>query len=413
MSLKARLYLLIVCIAGLLITIYALGTINKNTILIVVLWTIIATPFEIKSIRISGDSHYTLSFAIHLSILIIYGQWVAIVVAACVTIITDLIEKRGLIKLLFNFSQFSIALFLAGTVFNLLKKSIGFFILPDDLFAFVCASALYVVANLVLVSIIVALSQNRSVYHVVKLDFKMVILYFTALVPMSMLAVLLYKEQPLAMVFIIPPLALAHNSFRNYASLKAETRKTLETLADFVDRRDHYTSEHSKRVAMYASAIAREMEIDDSDIDIIELAGRVHDLGKITISDSILLKSGPLTAEEKEVINSHPEVAYNILKSLNMYKTGSIMVREHHERYDGLGYPRRIKDKNIHLGSRIMAVADAYDAMTSDRPYRKAMTRGQAINELKTNSGTQFDPVVVEAFIKILEKGEEKKLEVS
>lgn len=402
MTWKARIYLLAVYVLGLTITIFAFSEINKNILLTILIWIIIATPFEIRPIRITTDLQHTLSFAIHLSLLIIYGPWVAIVVATFVTVIADLIEKKGITKLIFNVSQFSITLYIAGAVFSLFKKSNIIFLVPDDILAFICAAGLYVFTNLFLVAAIVALTQKRSVFYVLKWDLKMVFLHFTTLAPLSMLMVLLYKEQPLTMILIVPPLVLAHTSFRSYASLKIETRKTLETLADFVDCRDHYTAEHSKRVAEYANAIAEEMGMQDADKELIELAGRVHDLGKISISDSLLLKCDTLTDEEMKAIKSHPDVAYNILKSLNMYKTGSIIVKQHHERYDGLGYPQGLKDKNIHIGARIIAVADAFDAMTSDRPYRKAMSEEEAISELKINAGKQFDPAVVNAFLKVL-----------
>ncbi|MCL6611316.1 MAG: HD domain-containing protein [Peptococcaceae bacterium] len=405
MTWKAKLYLFVIYLVGLSIAFYAFSKLDKNILLIVILWVIIATPFEIKPIQVSTDWHYTLSFAIHLSLLIIYGSWIAITVAAFVTSIADLLGKKGPVKLIFNVSQFSITLYLTGTVYNLFKNRDIPFLLPDDLLAFICASLIYVVINTLLVAVIVALTSNRSVFYLLKRDARMVVMFFLSLVPISMLMVILYKEHhPLTMLLIIPPLAFTHTSFRNYASLKIETRKTLEILADFVDCRDRYTAEHSKRVAQYANLISEEMNLSDSDKELIELAGRVHDLGKITISDSILLKSGKLTGEEKKIVQSHPEVAYKILRPLQMYKRGSIIIRDHHERCDGKGYPRGLKDKSIHIGAKIIAVADAYDAMTSDRPYRKAMTKEEAIAELEANSGTQFDPGVVKAFINILKK---------
>ncbi|MFZ5633888.1 MAG: HD-GYP domain-containing protein [Bacillota bacterium] len=404
MSWKAKLYLAAVYLTGLLVVFCAFDNVDKNLALIIILWVIIGIPFEIRSIRVSTDSHFTLSFAIYLLLIIIYGYWTTIIVAALISIIVDLIEKRGLIKLLFNFNQISVSIFLTGQVFYLFKKSFDIFTLPDDLLAFFLATLMYIISNNFLVAAIISLTVKRNIFSVIGLDFKMVILYFSALAPMSMLMVLLYKEQPLTMLLILPPLALAHTSLSNYVSLKAETRKTLEILADFVDCRDHYTAEHSKRVTEYASAIAEEMGIDDAIKELIELAGRVHDLGKIAVRDSILLNPNPLTSSEMEVMKTHPDIAYNMLKRLNMYRIGSIIVREHHERYDGNGYPKGLKSKNIHIGARIISVADAFDAMTSDRPYRKAMTEKEAIEELKRNAGTQFDPAVVEAFLKVLAK---------
>lgn len=403
---KARrtLYLIIVYAIGLSITFLSLTRIEKDEILAIIIWTIIATPFENNPIRVKPQQQFTLSFAVHLAVLVIYGYWVTIVVAALVSTITDFYNKKKIIKLLFNVSQFSITLYLAGIIFYSLKNSFGIFALPEDLPAFLGASVVYIVVNLCLVSIIVSLSIKKKFINVLKRDLGMVILYFAALAPMSMLMVLLYKEQPLTMVLIIPPLAMAHASFRDYSSLQVETKKTLEILADIVDRRDRYTAEHSKRVAAYACAIADEMDLGDIDKDTIESAGRVHDLGKIAISDSVLFKKGSLTSEEMDIMKTHPEIAHDILESMRMYKSGAEIVKAHHERYDGMGYARGLKGKKIPLGARILAVADAFDAMTSDRPYRKALTVEEAQRELERNVGRQFDPLVVAAFIKVLEK---------
>lgn len=404
MTWQARLYLLIINLVGLPLTLYAYGHIDSKSLYIVILWIIIATPFEIRTIQIGKDLQCTLSFAINLALCIIYGQWIAVAVASVVTAIVDLRGRKGLAKLLFNVSQFSITLYMTGSVFGYLKQSHLMLGLPEDLIAFICASILYILVNNLLVAIIIALTQRKSVLYTIKKDLRMTLLYYSALAPMSMLMVLLYKEQPLTMILIIPPLALADTSFRNYILLKNETIKTLELLAGIVDRRDQYTAEHSKRVAFYSDAIAAEMGLVDDEKELIELAGMVHDLGKISISDAILQKKGPLTDEEMELMKTHPDVAYNILNTLKTYKTGAVIVREHHERYDGRGYPIGLKENRIHIGARIMAVADAFDAMTSDRPYRKSMSYEEAIDELKRNSGTQFDPAVVEAFIRVFEK---------
>lgn len=404
MTRKAKAYLFLIYLVGLPVSFYAFTKIGNDSWLTILLWVIIAIPFEIKPIQVVKNLNCTLSFVINIAIAIIYGYWVAIVVASLVTAIIDLIQKKGIVKLLFNVSQSTITLYLTGVIFFSLKKTDMLLGLPQDLPAFIIAYGINILTNILLVIIIVALTQRKSVLFLLKKDIRMTSLYFAAMAPMSMLMVILYKEQPLTMALIIPTLALAHTSFRNYISLRIETTKTLEVLADCVDRRDSYTAEHSQRVASYADAIAEEMGLDDEVKELIELAGKVHDLGKISISNDILLKEGPLTESEMKIMRTHPDVAYNILRNLEMYKDGAVIVRTHHARFDGQGYPLSLKESEIHIGARIMAVADAFDAMTSDRPYRRALNRQEAIIELRKNSGSQFDPAVVNAFIKVLAK---------
>jgi HD-GYP domain-containing protein (c-di-GMP phosphodiesterase class II) len=138
------------------------------------------------------------------------------------------------------------------------------------------------------------------------------------------------------------------------------------------------------------------------DYETLVTAAKVHDLGKISVPDAILLKDGPLTPEERQIINNHSSCGYEVLSNLRFYKAGARIVSCHHERYDGKGYPEGLKGEEIPLGARIMAVADSYDAMTSDRPYRKALDMEIAIQELIKHSGTQFDPQIVRVFIETL-----------
>ena len=179
--------------------------------------------------------------------------------------------------------------------------------------------------------------------------------------------------------------------------------KTISALALALDARDPYTRWHSENVTKYSVEIAKAMGLNLSYVETVRRAALLHDIGKIGIPDRILLKEGKLTEEEYEQIKLHPVKGEHIISGLPFLKEVASLVRHHHECYDGTGYPDGISGKKIEVGAMILAVADSFDAMTSDRPYRKALPLDEAINQLKTNKGTQFSPVIVDCFLKVIE----------
>ncbi|MBI3609954.1 MAG: HD-GYP domain-containing protein [Nitrospirae bacterium] len=171
-----------------------------------------------------------------------------------------------------------------------------------------------------------------------------------------------------------------------------------------MELKDSYTSGHSENVARYAAALAREMGLSTNESDEVEIGGILHDIGKIGSSEDILLKEGRLTEKEFETMKAHPKNAVKILSPVGLSENILKIVLHHHEHCDGKGYPDGLSREQIPLGSRILMVADTIDAMTSDRPYRQAQPVTKLAGELKKYSGPQFDPDVVSAFERLLEK---------
>ncbi|MDD5686856.1 MAG: response regulator [Elusimicrobia bacterium] len=180
--------------------------------------------------------------------------------------------------------------------------------------------------------------------------------------------------------------------------------ETVRALATAIYAKDSYTFSHCDDVAKNAVIIAKAMGLNQIEIEEIDRAAQLHDLGKISIPDEILRKTEKLTSKDWEEIKKHPSKSTEILKPLKFLSNVINIIEQHHEKYGGGGYPLGKKEKEIPLGARILAVADTYDAMLSDRPYRKALTKQKAIEELEKNSGTQFDPEVVNTFLKIIKK---------
>lgn len=176
-------------------------------------------------------------------------------------------------------------------------------------------------------------------------------------------------------------------------------KSTIKALAAAIDAKDHYTRGHSQRVMEYALMGAVPLSLSREDLDILEYAGILHDIGKIGITDSILRKDGQLTDQEWELMRQHPAIGADMLKDIPFLEKTRVLILHHHERYDGGGYPNGVSGENIPLGARLIAIADAFDTMTTDRAYRAAFSVDKAIKELVRHSGTQFCPIALEAFI--------------
>jgi HD-GYP domain-containing protein (c-di-GMP phosphodiesterase class II) len=190
------------------------------------------------------------------------------------------------------------------------------------------------------------------------------------------------------------------------AQLFRDTINTLVSLARAIEARDPYTQGHSERVTAYAAALAEQCKINGEELMLIKKLGPMHDIGKVGIGDGLLAKPGRLTEAERRIMERHPIIGENIISPVKILQPGVYLVRHHHERLDGSGYPDGLSGGDIPTAVRIVSIADAYDAMTSKRPYRDALTREAAFGELRACSGTQFDPELVPQFIEALGRTE-------
>lgn len=188
---------------------------------------------------------------------------------------------------------------------------------------------------------------------------------------------------------------------RNYLSkdLRELFFTTIKSISSVLDAKDNYTHGHSYRVTMFSMIIANAIHVNDEIKENIEIAGLLHDIGKIGVPENILCKPGKLTDEEFEIIKQHPGMGRKILSEINKLDEVSFWLSSHHERWDGRGYPLGLKGEEIPLPARILAVADTYDAMTSNRSYRKGLPHEVAVEEIKKCSGAQFDPEIVKIFL--------------
>ncbi len=208
-------------------------------------------------------------------------------------------------------------------------------------------------------------------------------------------------SSPLLIPALAIPAVLVHRAVMGSVELRQNVRHALESLEELVELRDPYTAGHSRRVAQIARGIAIEMGLTAEEVDRVEAAGNLHDLGKLAIDPAILQKPGKLTENEWAEMKRHPVFGAEVLARFESYREGIDLIRGHHESWDGSGYPDGLRGADIPLGARILAVADAYDALTSDRPYRQGMGAERACEILREGAGKQWDTAIIEAFLRL------------
>ena len=319
----------------------------------------------------------------------------ALVVIAS-AIIVDSLSRLRPIQLLVNAANLGLSTFLAAATYDIVFRS-AMGVGRDHV-----ASMVYTVINLGALSIIVGPVIGETPRGMWRTNFSGTFVFLT-LPMLGSLVPITAEGHPWGVLILAVPLAGAYYALRMLKQVELEAQATIVSLMDALEFRDEYTHRHSSRVTQYVEGILLEMPSLPSRVKIATIeAARVHDVGKVGIRDTALLKNGPLTEDEFKEIKLHPVIGADIVQHLEMYRHGASIVRHHHERWDGKGYPDGLKGEDIPLGARIIAVADSFDAMTSDRPYRRALSHATALAEIERNAGIQFDPQVVEAFQRYL-----------
>jgi len=315
------------------------------------------------------------------------------------------VRKKPLYRIEFNALQLVISIGLAGFVYQLL----GGKLMPTNygqiVFPFTCAAITFFLVNTILVSIAISLMEKISILRVWWVNYSWTSVDLLALGPLGFLLTLVFIQiGPWAVFICIAPIILARYSFKLYMDLRQSYLNSITALSAALDASDPYTHGHSNRVAENAEKVARKMGLSESKIERVTVAGQLHDIGKIGLDVNILNKPGSLNNHDWEEMKKHPAKGAEIVKGLKPPIYDIVMA--HQEHYNGTGYPAKLKGDRIPIEARIIHVCDAFEAMTSDRPYRLALPLSRATEELRKESGKQFDPKVVEAFLELMEEGE-------
>ncbi len=274
--------------------------------------------------------------------------------------------------------------------------------LAGDMVATLMGASVYVALNVVLASGLVAARTGVPFRELVVADLVGFAVSLVALAPLGWLMARMYQGEGgwwTTLLFGLP-LFTTRVAYQRFVEMREMFTQTIGALAEAVDKRDPFTSKHSQRVRTISVDIGRQMHVSSGELEALEWGGLLHDVGKIGVPDNVLLKQGKLTREERITMNAHPVLGAQIIGPVDRLAPELPVIRHHHEWYNGSGYPDRLMGDEIPKLARILHVADAFEAMTADRPYRKALSTEQALAELRKFAGVQFDPEVVDAFVK-------------
>jgi len=362
---------------------------------------------RVRDDAVDGSSSHAFSFSssVHLAAIMIVGPWQAVLVAAVGVLVADCIRGAALVRVAFNTATFSLATLSAGAVYVALGATPGEVSLPWDLLPLAAMVLTYVAVNRLLVAAVVSLTSRTSLRQLLADAVRSELPSVAGEASLGVVIAFFVLSNPWQLVVIGPLVLAVFLSHVRLAMLKEETTRALEGLASVVDERDPTTYRHSERVAEHVERLGEMLALPPADVARLRWAGRLHDLGKFAVDASVLGKHGALTDEEWEAMRRHPRLSARLLLRFRFASAAARAVEYHHERYDGNGY-YGIEEREIPLAAHFIIVADSYDAMVSDRPYRRGLSPEAALEEIERGAGTQFHPAVARAFV-ALRRGED------
>ncbi len=329
------------------------------------------------------------------------------IIGALVIVAADLRTRKPLQVMVFNASNFVLTLGISSLIWRLTYGTESISALPftpQALLAILLIIAVFYLVNVFITNGIFAIVGRRSLKYIWLTNDLDMFLPYICLEVVGILMALVWSTTPIITPLLVIPAITSYIAFEMIHRLQHQTQEAMIAMADAIDKRDPYTADHSRRVAELAVRIGVKAGVNERDIERLRIAARMHDIGKIGIGNDLLHKPGKLTEDEWEILRAHPVISEQLLKPYRQFRHETRIVRHHHERWDGKGYPDQIRGQAIPLGARIIAVADTFDAMTTSRPYRPALSRQVAIDEIRNNALSQFDPQIVASFLQVMEE---------
>lgn len=354
-----------------------------------------------------GSGAVSVGFAVAFAIILLFGPeaatWAGLSTFFHVRTFKNF--KRYSYKMLFNACQMALSSGLAAHVYVYTGGVVSQTEFVFKFWPLFLCVIVYFFVNTFTVGLAISLSQKISFIGVWLVNFRWGAPNYFAIAPLGVLLVVVFNNMGIpGVLLLIIPLMVARQTFIMYMDMRNQYLSTIKALTKAIDAKDHYTHGHSERVAQYSVWIAQEMKLPEDFIERLEYLALMHDIGKIGIPESILNKPSKLSESEFMMVKDHSAIGADIISNIKFIGEYAEIVRHHHERVDGKGYPDGKTGDEISLGAKIVCVADAFDAMTTERVYRKAMTVREAVDELIRCSDTQFCGKVVQAFVRVLQR---------
>lgn len=379
---------------------------NGETWAAAILGTVLVFLSSVRPIKLRRSAHLSLGTVFGFAAICLFGPVFGTVCFVVGLTLSYLLNQwRGRFwrwyQILFSVAAQALALDLGGQLYLLLyREDVNPVLSLGNALAFLLGGGVFVLLNGVLISAVIGLSEHARPREIFQLNWTGSWMQLVSHVPLSGILIVLYQSRPWAVFLILLPLAAIHLSLEEAALLRMHTQQTLQFVATLVDAREPFTARHSRQVAEYTVAIAQETHLPLPLQDTLRVAATLHDLGKLSIAESVLLKPQTLEPGEWDKIRAHPSTGASLVEQLPFLREASEIILRHHEHFDGSGYPDGKRGEEIPLGARLLAVADALDAITAARPYRPGATLAQAFVEIQKHAGTQFDPQIVEAALR-------------
>jgi putative nucleotidyltransferase with HDIG domain len=368
----------------------------------IVAFIIVAFLLEQNGTKLSAGGLGSTSFVIHIAAGIIFGAFWGAVITGAATALYLISLERAPLRVIFNASQRILSISLGAQLYSVVGGTTPPVSLQDSFFPFLALSSTYFLINSVSVSVAISIGSERPFREVWSLNTRGVIGYDLTASSIALVLAWIYRDWGLVGLFVaVLPTMFVRHVYVMYRDMQESSRELLEVMVKSIEARDPYTSGHSLRVRLLSRAVALELNLSMKQLEQVETAALLHDVGKIHEEFAPLLrKESRLTPEETALMQTHAEKSAELVGIISKFQ-GFIQdsVKHHHERWDGQGYPDGVSGKQIPLGARIILIADTIDAMTTDRPYRKRLPLEAVIAELQKCKGTQFDPELIDVVI--------------